>query len=233
MALMLSASLSFSQTSSSTIIPDGGGNNASDIQNINSRSGMWIQSTKSNNYEGTFYLFENWIYKAEVFDIKGKGYDLPNCNFNVKSNRLEALIENDIDDKNGKIFAFNSADLSKFRIGQKLFVKKNTNKGANSMVELIQQGPKVSLYKYYNTTIKTTRINPMTQQKMGRDKIILSPTYFTESEGVMTEVKLKKSAILKIMASNKSEVKSFIKENKLNINEDEDVSKVFKYYNSL
>ncbi|MDO6597891.1 hypothetical protein Q4512_13275 [Oceanihabitans sp. 2_MG-2023] len=228
-ALFMSVTISFAQ-SSTTILPDGGGNNGSDIQNINGRSGFWINSTISSDLEGTFYLYNNWINRAEVHDVSGKGYNIPNCNFNVKFNRIEALLDND---KTGKVFAFNNRDLTKVKIGRKSFVKKSIDKGQSYLLEVVHEGKEIALFKAYSPTITTTRINPMTQQKMGKDKIDITSSYYVEKNGEIEAIKIKKSSVLKLMANKKEAVKSFIKENKLSVSEDADLFKIFQYYDTL
>ncbi|WP_452232525.1 hypothetical protein [Lacinutrix sp. MEBiC02595] len=229
MAFLVSATFSFAQTGSE-ILPDGGGNNGSDLQNINSRSGFWIKSTTSNNLDGTFYLYDKWVNRAQVYVSSGKGYNIPNCNFNVKFNRFEALLDNDT---KGKVFAFNTRDVTKVKIGPKTFVTKAIDQGATYLLEVIQKGEKVALYKAYNSSIIEARINPMTQEAMGNNKVDIVSSYYVEKDGNIELVKMKKSSILKLMANKKGEMKTFLKENKLSISEDADLFKIFDHYNAL
>jgi len=57
--------------------------------------------------------------------------------------------------------------------------------------------------------------------------------FFQTEENPAECFKLKKSSVLKIMKNRKSEVSKFIVENKLNVKKEDDLKKVFEYYNSL
>lgn len=193
-------------------------------------NGVWIKnSTVANDIDGSYYLFNNWFNNAIIYDLSNKAYNLPNCNFNIESNSVEAQL----DDVKDKIYAFNSGDIIKVEFGNRLFVKKNSNKGANQLLEVIHEGEKMSVYKEYESSISKATVNPMTLQKMGKDKVVIKSNYYVEKDGKIEEFKLKKSSLLNLMANKKNEVKSFIKENKLSTSKDEDLAKIFQYFNTL
>ncbi|MFD2543597.1 hypothetical protein ACFSSB_14790 [Lacinutrix gracilariae] len=198
--------------------------------NSSSTNGLWIKnSSVAEDMEGSSYLFKNWLNNAIVYDIAGKRYNLPNCNFNIESNRIEAQL----DDVKGKIFAFNTRDISKVEINNKVFIKKNTNKGTNQLVEVLQQGEQTVLFKAYDISISKATINPMTQQKMGKDKIVVKSNYYFEKNNKVEEIKLKKSVLMSLMDDKKSEVKSYMKENDLSITKEQDLIQILDYYNTL
>ncbi|WP_452228677.1 MULTISPECIES: hypothetical protein [unclassified Lacinutrix] len=233
LALLLCTGMSFSQTSSATIIGGGGGNKISDLfanDNMNTNSGFWITTTTSGDMNGSSYLYENWINRGEIYDATGKGYNIPNCNFNISSNRIEALLN---EDSAEKVFVFNTRDLKKVRIGLKTFVNKNIDKGQNYLLEVIQEGDKIALYKSHSTLVIVAEVNPMTNQKMGKDKMTVENSYYAEKNGKIQEVKMKKSNLLKLMSNKKREVNSFIKENKISTSKEADLFKIFQYYNTL
>ena len=194
------------------------------------RNGEWVKD-KSNedSYSGSNYLFDSWSNKAEIYDLKGKGYKLINCNFNVASNRIEAMLDNTED----KTFVFNSRDISKIKIGDKYFAKKKIDNNPNYLLEVIQQGDKLALLKSYSAVIVPGNVNPMTQKKINEDKISINSSYYVERDGTLEEIKLKKSTVLKLMSDKKDKLKSFLSENKLSFKEDNDIKRIFGYYNSI
>ncbi|MFV9550125.1 hypothetical protein [Algibacter sp. PT7-4] len=207
-----------------------GGNGYGTNNLLNFVKGEWTKtSSTKNTISGTNYLFNTWSNTAEIYDLSGKGYKLPNCNFNVASNSVEAMF----DDATNKTFVFNTKDLSKVRIGNKVFIKKETNNQNNYLLEIIEESSNVSLYKKYETEVVLASVNPMTQQKMGKDKIDIKHSYLVETNGKLKALKIKKSTILKLMSDKKDYIKTFIKDNKLSVAKENDLKQIFKYYNSI
>ncbi len=92
--------------------------------------------------------------------------------------------------------------------------KKNVNLG---YFELLSDG-KMKLLKQF--------------QKSGKEKI--KTVLFSQNETEPAKCfKVKKSSILKLMSDHKSSVAKFIVENKINVKNENDLKKVFDYYNSL
>ncbi len=83
--------------------------------------------------------------------------------------------------------------------------------------ELLSEG-KIKLLKQY--------------QKSGKGKV--KTNLFSQKEDHPAECfKVKKSSVLKLMKKHKSEVSKFIVKNKLNVKKENDMKKVFDFYNSL
>lgn len=195
-------------------------------------NGIWIKSHPSKTkVEGSNYLFNNWANMASIYTIDNKGYKIPKVNFNVKFNRFEANLS---DGSKDSIFAFNSKTIDKVVIGNQEFVKKVVEgKGSNYFLELIQRGDKISLLKSYNATLISGNVNPMTQKKLTDDKISINFIYYIDRNGKLEDIKLKKSTVLKLMSDKNGELKTFINENKLSFKEEDDIKKIFNYYNSI
>ena len=193
-------------------------------------NGEWVKdSSEDNLYVGSNYLFNNWSNNAVVYDLTGKGYKLVDCNFNVATNKVEAMLDNTED----KTFVFNSRDISKIKIGNKYFAKKKIDNNPNYLLEVIQEGDRISLLKLYKTVLIPGSVNPMTQKKLSKDKISINSSYYVDRDGNLEEIKLKKSKVLKLMSDKKDELKSFLSENKLSFKEEGDIKKIFSYYNSI
>ncbi|MBU2939404.1 hypothetical protein KO494_07610 [Lacinutrix sp. C3R15] len=219
---------SFSQDAE--IVTNGSSSYGNSEINGASTNGLWIKNASVvNDMEGSSYLFENWNNNAIIYDLSGKSYNLPNCNFNIESNRIEAQL----DDVKDKIFAFNTRDITKVEINNKVFLKKNTTKGNNRLVEVLQEGDKTTLFKAYDISITKATVNPMTQQKMGKDKIVIQTKYYVEKANKTQPIKLKKAVLMEVMVDKKNEVKTYIKENKLSITKEQDLIEILNYYNTL
>lgn len=230
---LFSVTLSFSQKSE--IISNGasstnmyGGVSVSTGPN----KGVWIKSHPSETkVEGSNYLFSSWTNMASIYTADNKGYKIPKVNFNVKFNRFEANLSEGSKDS---IFAFNSKSIDKVVLDNHEFVRREVKgKGSNYFLELIQQGDKISLLKSYSADIIPGTVNPMTQQKLKEDTIKINSSYYIDRDGALEEIKLKKSTVLKLMSDKKDELKSFLTENKLSFKEDNDIKKIFGYYNSI
>lgn len=195
-------------------------------------NGVWIKSHPTEKkVEGSNYLFNNWANMASIYASDKKGYKIPKVNFNVKFNRFEANLS---DGSKDSIFAFNSKSIDKVVVNNQEFVRKSVEgKGSNYFLELIQQGDKMSLLKAYSAVIVPGNVNPMTQKKLNEDKISINSSYYVDRDGSLEEIKLKKSTVLKLMSDKKDELKSFLSENKLSFKEDNDIKKIFSYYNSI
>jgi len=205
--------------------------------NVNfSMPGSFIWTYKSNSAPttvlGSNYLFNNWFNSASIYTIEKKGYKISGINFNVKYNRFEARLS-DVSKKDST-FVFSSTNIDKVVIGNQEFVKiEFKGKGPNYFIEVVQQGHKVSLLKSYSTRLIVGASNPMTKEKILDDKIIIIPTYYIERNGQLEEAKLKKSSMLKLMSDKKSDLKEFLKNNKISFKKEDDIKKLFIYYNSI
>ena len=228
-------SISFAFSQNSEIV--GTGTSASNMYtgitvSAGSNNGIWIRSNPSESkVEGSNYLFSNWVNMASIHTTDKKGYKIPKVNFNVKFNRFEANLS---DGSKDSIFAFNSKSIDKVIIDNHQFVRKSVEgKGSNYFLELIEEGDKLSLLKSYSAVITQGTINPMTQKKLTEDKISINASYYIDRDGNLEEIKLKKSTVLKLMSDKKDELKSFLSENKISFKEDNDIKKIFSYYNSI
>jgi len=64
--------------------------------------------------------------------------------------------------------------------------------------------------------------------------VLESPKYYAQKKDEsLKEIKLKKKDILALFQSHKNEVSTFVKKQKLNLKRQEDVIKLFDYYNTL
>jgi hypothetical protein len=58
-------------------------------------------------------------------------------------------------------------------------------------------------------------------------------TYYASSNNVLTKVRREKKAILTILKDKEADVEAYISTNKLSVKDEQDLAKLFKYYNTL
>ncbi|MGB0896500.1 MAG: hypothetical protein ACPGU9_03230 [Flavobacteriaceae bacterium] len=222
----------FSQTQSNRVgfsIGNGGGNES--LLN-NSSNGAWITSkTIDNGIDGSEYVYMSWSQRAVVTSIDGKQYVVPFMNFNARLNRFAANLSKESKGvqsiSRDSVFMFNNSGILKVKLANKDFVKVS-----NKFYEVVFAKNDTRLLKLYKGVVKEASFNPMTQQKVGKDKMVVESSYFIEKDG-LNEFKLKTKTILSLLSDKESEIKKFIKENKLSVKNEKHLIRVFNYYKSL
>lgn len=231
--LALSMSLiGFSQSQSNRIafsIGQGGGDKS--ILS-NTSNGGWITSKLiDKGIEGSEYVYKSWRQRAVVTSIDGKQYVVPFMNFNARLNRFAANLSSDSKGvqsvSRDSVFMFNNSGVLKVVMNNKEFVKVS-----NKFYEVVFAKKDTRLLKLYKATVKEAPFNPMTQQKTGKDKMVVESSYFLEKAGV-NEFKLKTKTVLALLNDKEAEVKKFIKANKLSVKNENHLTRIFNYYKSL
>lgn len=114
------------------------------------------------------------------------------------------------------------------------FVPANTENMIKGYFIVLESGKKVSLYKKINKSFIPGQkaYSSMTRPvaPMYKEKIVL---YLYSSDGILTELPTSKKGKLKAFNKNHKELKSFLKENKLNLNKEKDLIKLTNYYNTI
>ena len=103
-----------------------------------------------------------------------------------------------------------------------------------SYFKVVSTGKELALYKR-----STSEYTPRTLPKTSYDRE--KPAKFTTTDsyylmtaaGNFVEMPEKKSKVLKLMKNNESEVKTFMKKNRIKLNNEKDLIKLVKFYNSL
>ncbi|MDX2415517.1 MAG: hypothetical protein QNK33_10035 [Bacteroidales bacterium] len=107
---------------------------------------------------------------------------------------------------------------------------------SSSYFHVICKGKIELLKRYYVRIVNNTYVsNYMGGGGDGRMHYSVKSEYFYRTNGdeAARELGGKKKDILKLMADCKDKIEEFIKENKINVNNDEDVEEIINYYNSL
>ncbi len=206
-------------------------NNLNVIGQGNFSSGLWIISNETTNkVKGSTYLFNDWSQVGKVY-FNNKIYAVNQLNYNIQLERFEAKISPD------SIFAFDRGDVRKIEINDKLFTRYlDPAFRRNTYFENIFIFKDKKLLKKYMVELKEGQLNPMTMQKIQEDRFIKKEQFYIleDGEDELSEFKLKKKNILSLIEDvYKPKVKEFAKDNRLNYNNVEDLTKIFNYYNAL
>ena len=199
----------------------------------NTSVGSWVSSkVVDKGIEGSEYLYEMWQPKGVITAVDGKQYVVPFMNFNARLNRFAAYLPSKEKKMNGftqdSTYLFNSSGILKVKLSN----KKEFIKFSDKFFEVVFSSKDFSLLKLYKASIKPAQLNPLTHQKIGKDKMLIKYSYYLK-KGTLEEFRLKSKTVLNLLENQKAKVKSFIKENKLSLKREKDLVKIFNYYYSL
>lgn len=197
---------------------------------VNAGAGSTIVRAKStdSNIEGSFYLFDDWKPgKVEFSD--GSEPQTKDIKFDVVDNLL--VVKGDKDTEStfvspvSKFFVQENGKWLEFRKG---FTGKDLNEGI--FIQVIHSSPKSSFFKKESkTVIESKGYNTATVTK----KIETTSTYYLQqgSDKQLTLAKRDNKSLISLL--NKPEIDTFLKANKLNLKRDEDLIKLFTFYDTL
>ena len=175
--------------------------------------------------EGSAYYFDNWNTKGTIY-LKEEGrVKLEKVNINLYDNKLEAIY----DDNN--VFTFDSDNLVKIVINDKVFRTFEINNELK-ILELVFN-EQFSIYRYYSVDYRQGHANPMLSRKT--NKYIKKAKYYLYGDnGELAWLKTSKKHLANLLQSDKvseDSILEFIKDNKLSLNDETDLIKVFEFVN--
>lgn len=120
------------------------------------------------------------------------------------------------------------------KIGNDLFIAVILNNYDLGYFQLLEKGDKISLIKRYDKEYKAKELATTSLTRdipaMFKDKEFY---YLYYPDGQYEELPTSKSKFIKAMGEHGSDVKSFIKRNKLSTSKEKDLIQIIKYYNTL
>tara|TARA_R110000868_G_scaffold21640_12_gene89894 strand:- start:41540 stop:42223 length:684 start_codon:yes stop_codon:yes gene_type:complete len=184
------------------------------------------KTTKNDN----FYLFDTWSNPSQIIQ-NNKIYKLNTLNYNIRNDRFEAKFEKD------SVFVLNSPKDVIIKINNKKFIRFiHPETQRLTFFECIADFNGESLLIGYGLKIEKGVINPLTKEANGPDILAKKEDYFY-TNGItnnLQKVKLNKKTICNLIDEEKlTELKKFIKTNRLKYNRVSDVSKILEFYNSI
>lgn len=207
------------------------------IFSSNGINGTIVSKLIDKGTEGSEYIYKSWQPRSVVTMTDGKQYAVPFMNFNAMSNNFAANISSSYNGVHkvtqDSVYVFNNTNISKVNINRSEFVKVSNSSFKNpKFFEVVYGDNNFRLLKLYEGSIRSASFNPMTQQMMGKDKVIIKSKYFLETED-FKEIKLKNKTIVNLFGDKKSDVVSFMKTNKLSVNNENHLMRIFNFYKSL
>ena len=188
-------------------------------------SGILVSGEVDPGIEGSPYLFKNWNTFAIIHISNGKKFTINNLNYDTKIDRFVSKVSLD------SVYVFDASNLKEVTLNNKKFKRFDRN-DRYEYFQLVALSKGKDILKKSIKLIKKGSIDPLTNKK-NKDKYVNSSKYFLNSKNGIEEFKLKKKSFLKIFGNNSLKIKKFIKKEKLSIKNDEDIAKIFKYYNQL
>lgn len=176
--------------------------------------------------EGSPFFNDNWL-KSNL--------KLANNEYLIDSLKYDIYSENLLFKYKGiEYYISDKKDLVSFTIDNSKFIQfASSNDNTKSFFEILNDDNKLLLVKKHKCNIiegkKSDGILPEV-----KDKYRLTYDYYTILNNTTAQFfKNKKSNLLKLMSDHKDEIEKYINENNLKMKNEEDLIKVFKYYNTF
>jgi len=198
--------------------------------NLNLEGIKDINSRNLPKVDGSPYLFKTWNNPSKIY-YSDKVYIISSFNYNIYSERFESKLSED------SILIINPRNIQNILINDKLFGRYlDPEFQRNSYFEEIIKFEDKLLLKKYIVKIKKGSLNPLTKEKLTNDALIVDEIYYLcdLKDMSLKKIKLKKSTILSLVKEeSKEELNGFVKTNKLNYNDIDDIKKIVQFYNTL
>jgi hypothetical protein len=190
--------------------------------------GLYVTKNKSGKaIDQSQYLFLEWNENCQIFFSENKVFAIRNLNYNINSKKLESLIGKD------SIFQFNENRIDYIKRDNKKFKFYNFN-DSNQLYQELYVSENIIFLKGYKLIFKEAFINPMTNAVISEAKSEVIEKYFCKiSDSDYISLDLKKKTILKIMGDKSTQIEKFVSDSKLTYSLENDLIKIFKYYDTL
>lgn len=189
-----------------------------------------VQGKKQSNVDGSPYLFKTWNNLSKII-YEDKEFVITEFNYNIYSERFEAKLSED------SVVIINPRNIEKIVINNKTFGRYlDPVYQRNSYFEEVAKVDGLLLLKKYTVKIKPGALNPLTKEKLTNDALVQDEVFYLcdLNNNKLKKIKLKKSTVQSLFNKDHLEtVKNYVKEQRLNYKDAEDIKKIAKYYNSI
>lgn len=177
--------------------------------------------------DGTLYLFPEWEGANHIYVTEEKGYKVETLNYNLVSKTLESKIAKD------SVYQFASGKITFIKRNNKNYRYFNIN-NADELYLVIFNSKKVTLLKGFELELIKPRTSPMTQETLSRAKYIVNDKFFYKlNNSEFIQIDPKKKSILNLFKDKSEQIEKFVAEYKLGYTTENDLYKIFKFYDSL
>lgn len=190
--------------------------------------GLYVPLKKAGNpIDQSQYLFSQWDENSQIFFSENKVFSIKNLNYNIDSKKLESIIGKD------SIFQYNINRIDYVKRSDKKYKFYNFN-DSNQLYQELYVSKNVLFLKGYKLIIKEAFINPMTNTVISEQKSVIIEKYFCKvSDQDFMPLDLKKKSVLKLMGDKSSQIEKFVSNSKLSYSSENDLIKIFNYYDTL
>jgi hypothetical protein len=178
--------------------------------------------------KGSPFIFDEWL-PGEVVTGDGKLHTGMLLKYNIETNLL-TFVYNPKEEPlkfAEPVTAFTIFGERRMNFGKNF--PKIDGYGKDSYYEVITLG-KAMLLKHYRELLKDTRSADLS---MTDGTYVQRAAYYIFKDGKMARFKLNVKTIQEALADKSAQVNSFLLEKNINLENEEDLKKVFDYYNSL
>ncbi|WP_235016415.1 hypothetical protein [Aquimarina sp. AU474] len=181
-----------------------------------------------NKYVGSVYLNKDY-QKANVIDEKSRSYDA-RLKYNIYTDGLELK-------EGGQLREVIKSSTTYARIDNDYYYycnfKNTRGVKKNGYYILVELNNNYRVYKKYSLKITDPQeMDPMTGSSV-TGKIKLITTYYLENANEIQELPLNKKGILSAFSDKQSELKEYIKKEKIKLKKEEDLIRLVARYNAL
>ena len=194
------------------------------IRDMFTASGYTLANGKKydESISGSKYLKDHWNSKAMVYTVEGKSFEISNINFDVL---LGAFVTRTSD---GKLLGLNDNIVLYV-----VFENINFKVVDNQYMEVISD-QKNEIYKGYFLSLKEGNIDPFSKKKTTDDTYVIDYKYYLKDINGLSTIQLNKRSFYKLIKEeDKEQIEKYIKENSLDIKDENDLKQIFKFYNSI
>jgi hypothetical protein len=198
------------------------------IAPLTDQFGRPITATKYNAVDGTPFLTDRWINGKAVAD-NGKVYGDLKLKYNTYDGVLSFIYLNSDEPQR---FEEPIKTFTLFTSPQMLFVNgypKIDRQTINSYYQLLADG-KAQLLKRYFKNIKENRNYSLAQTDGVYSAGVL---YYAYKGGKIIHLKNNKETMLALMSDKSAQINDYLAKNDLDFKSDDDLKKLFDYYNAL
>jgi len=184
-------------------------------------------SYENAHIDGSQYLFKEWENNGSIV-IGSKKYILANINFNIDRQEFMSKVEND------SVYVYDTNIVDQVTINGKLFKRiYNGIERKNKMYEVVRSGKNFSVVKEYYIKVLEASPNPMLNRPNKKIKQKNKLFVYTASENLV-DLKLQKKSVLTFMDKKYNQtIKDFVDKNNLSYKKENDVVRIFNYYDTL
>ena len=196
-----------------------------------------IDSSRYDGIDGSPYLLKHWPLGV-AYTLNGEKLENMKVNLNGESGEMEARQGGhflEIDQSSYlrvEIHAVDNADIFPEDMGEKIVFQQKLHKQfKNRWVILAYQGKDLSLLREFSAVVSTKTFEDV-GKTVEKKRFIRKNKYYLLQQGELTPLKLQKKKLLSAL-DHKSDMERFLKQNKINLKKQEDLVKVFAYYEGL